>query len=231
MGKPFFSLKYDLTGQKFGAWTVLSRDKDQERTARLRHYATRDRDKPTKSWTRVESMWLCQCHCGTKRTVSSYSLRKGKSKSCGCAKNGEPKSPYHNSNAKRRVKREAQRQLRRIEAKEADLKTMYLKDIKRTTGVYNARRVQQKRLQRWSETYHKLLSDPTTPRGTLEKHIAKQPPILPAWFQENLAALREHINYLKALYKPFYRARQNELQRAKYIPKALREKKQTVEWV
>jgi hypothetical protein len=30
--------------------------------------------------------WLCECHCGTKRTVSGQTLRNGASKSCGCGR-------------------------------------------------------------------------------------------------------------------------------------------------
>ena len=47
----------DLTHKKFGEWTVLE------------YYSDR--------------MWLCECSCGIKKLVSSYSLRKGLSKSCG----------------------------------------------------------------------------------------------------------------------------------------------------
>lgn len=54
------SKKIDLTNQKFGHWTVLSYDKD--------------------------SKWICQCECGTIRSVHSTSLRKGTSTSCGCVK-------------------------------------------------------------------------------------------------------------------------------------------------
>jgi len=53
----------DLTGQKFGRWTVISK-------ARLDKYGS--------------SMWLCQCECGTKEIVRRYDLRRGLTKSCGC---------------------------------------------------------------------------------------------------------------------------------------------------
>jgi hypothetical protein len=55
----------DLTGQKFGHWTVL------ERAANDKHRASR---------------WLCECDCSahTKRIVAGASLRKGTSISCGC---------------------------------------------------------------------------------------------------------------------------------------------------
>lgn len=48
----------DLTGQKFGKWTV-------------NNYVGR-------------SMWECVCDCGTVAKVESYSLRSGNSRSCGC---------------------------------------------------------------------------------------------------------------------------------------------------
>ena len=53
----------DLTNQKFGRWTVLSRAKNNDRG---------------------EAMWNCICECGTKKIVHGYTLRKGKSLSCGC---------------------------------------------------------------------------------------------------------------------------------------------------
>ena len=52
------SKRIDLTGQKFGHWTVLEYDKD--------------------------SKWLCKCDCGTIKSVNTVSLRKGLSTSCGC---------------------------------------------------------------------------------------------------------------------------------------------------
>ena len=63
----------DLTGQKFGRWTVLSRA-----------------EKPVGS-TSSSAFWLCECECGTKKIVSGNVLKQGKSKSCGCL-NKEPKA-------------------------------------------------------------------------------------------------------------------------------------------
>lgn len=51
------SQKIDLTGQKFGEWTVLG-------------YAGNQR-------------WRCRCSCGKEKDIHSYSLRTGKSISCG----------------------------------------------------------------------------------------------------------------------------------------------------
>ena len=56
----------DLTGQRFGRWTVLKKMPKQE-------YKT-----TSSAW------WLCRCDCGKEAIVSSASLRKGTSKSCGC---------------------------------------------------------------------------------------------------------------------------------------------------
>ena len=53
----------DITGLVFGRWTVLER-------------ATNGKEKKPR--------WLCQCSCGTIRTVTGYGLRDGSSKSCGC---------------------------------------------------------------------------------------------------------------------------------------------------
>ena len=57
----------DLTGKRFGRWTVL-----------------RKTDKYTKS-----GLWyyMCRCDCGTEKEVSSHSLKYGRSLSCGCVGN------------------------------------------------------------------------------------------------------------------------------------------------
>lgn len=60
----------DLTGQKFGKWTVLS----HSHVTRTRHNST-------------VHYWNCECECGTKRAVRGDSLKKwvkGGTKSCGC---------------------------------------------------------------------------------------------------------------------------------------------------
>lgn len=63
-------VKEDLTGKKFGRWTVICRTED----------------KICKSGERI-AMWLCECSCGNKKIVSGRSLnrKQGGSKSCGCA--------------------------------------------------------------------------------------------------------------------------------------------------
>lgn len=52
----------DLTGQKFGRWTVLSKAPSRNRAV----------------------YWLCQCDCGTIKEVKGASLTSGRSSSCGC---------------------------------------------------------------------------------------------------------------------------------------------------
>ena len=52
----------DLTGQRFGRWTVLNKAPSKNRAV----------------------YWNCQCDCGTIRAVKAASLRTGKSTSCGC---------------------------------------------------------------------------------------------------------------------------------------------------
>lgn len=54
----------DLTGQRFGLWTVVGKDGNSERGAAL---------------------WRTVCDCGNVGSPSGTDLRKGKSTSCGCA--------------------------------------------------------------------------------------------------------------------------------------------------
>jgi hypothetical protein len=48
----------DMTGQRFGRWTVLREMR--------------------------KGNWLCKCDCGTEKRLTGYSLRRGNPKSCGC---------------------------------------------------------------------------------------------------------------------------------------------------
>lgn len=57
----------DLTGKKFGRWTVISRAPGN----------------PNNSAT----YWLCDCQCGRRVAVNSSHLRRGKTLSCGCLRN------------------------------------------------------------------------------------------------------------------------------------------------
>lgn len=58
----------DLTGQRFGRWTVL-------RLGAVKRYASGKGTVP---------FWLCRCDCGTEKEVSGCSLRNGNSVSCRC---------------------------------------------------------------------------------------------------------------------------------------------------
>lgn len=58
--------KNSLVGQKFNRWTVLERDLEKKAQGIKAAY------------------WVCQCDCGTIRSVAGSSLKNNKSKSCGC---------------------------------------------------------------------------------------------------------------------------------------------------
>lgn len=61
-------MKTDIhPGSRFGSWTVIALDDGQHRKKSL-----------------------CRCDCGTERWVVNYTLRTGKSKSCGCKSYKEP---------------------------------------------------------------------------------------------------------------------------------------------
>ena len=62
----------DLTGQRFGALTVLHRD-GSEPHGNLRRWP----------------VWRCECDCGYRVRVRGDSLRRGRTRSCGCRR-GEP---------------------------------------------------------------------------------------------------------------------------------------------
>lgn len=55
----------DLSGRRFGKWTVLERAYDNSKSKGAK--------------------WLCQCDCGTKKIVFGKNLRNGTSTSCGCS--------------------------------------------------------------------------------------------------------------------------------------------------
>ena len=61
-------IKRELTGQRFGRWTVTSKDPSRENGFVL---------------------WRCVCDCGTKRSVRAGNLLNGRSRSCGCFNNDE----------------------------------------------------------------------------------------------------------------------------------------------
>ena len=53
----------DLTGQRFGYWTVIKREG---------------------RYNNGDARWLCRCICGKEKTVRGGNLRKGESTSCKC---------------------------------------------------------------------------------------------------------------------------------------------------
>jgi len=57
----------DLTGQKFGRWTVIAKANDYIDANGYKH-----------------RQWLCKCQCGNEKVVLEQSLKQYKSKSCGC---------------------------------------------------------------------------------------------------------------------------------------------------
>lgn len=59
----------DLTGQHFGYWTVLYRDLEWDKIRK-----------------NSKVKWICQCQCGTRRSVLGDNLRHGATTSCGCVK-------------------------------------------------------------------------------------------------------------------------------------------------
>jgi hypothetical protein len=62
----------DPTGRRFGRWTVIG-------TSEPKRYRT------TIYWRRAQ-VWVCQCDCGTVRSVLAANLLAEKSTSCGCWK-------------------------------------------------------------------------------------------------------------------------------------------------
>lgn len=53
----------ELTGMKFGRWTVIGRAENNKKG---------------------NAMWHCHCECGKQAIIVGYSLTGGRSKSCGC---------------------------------------------------------------------------------------------------------------------------------------------------
>lgn len=64
----------DLSGQRVGRWLVIGKSENRG----------------------MITMWLCRCVCGEERTVSTCSLRNGKSLSCGCLRDEKRCEPRPN---------------------------------------------------------------------------------------------------------------------------------------
>lgn len=117
----------DLTGKKFGRWTVLS-------------LAVRARDNGG------ASRWLCRCECGTERSVLALQLKSEMSRSCGCLKrelDGRPRPwrvKHHCSREERsriyrdRYREDGRTNLRRREWRVANL------ELARADGVLAAQK-------------------------------------------------------------------------------------------
>lgn len=60
----------DLTGQRFGHWTVVGYAGIRACGKTSRHY----------------SSWVCRCDCGTERVILAQQLARGKTLSCGCSR-------------------------------------------------------------------------------------------------------------------------------------------------
>jgi hypothetical protein len=65
MSAPMSFKIVDITGQRFGRWTVLALHPQRAHSGR-------------------QAMWLCRCRCGAERILLGQSLRRGDSTSCGC---------------------------------------------------------------------------------------------------------------------------------------------------
>lgn len=71
----------DLTGQKFGHWTVIKRAENKGRKV----------------------AWTCRCDCGTEKDILGESLRYGKSTSCGCSSITEKKIEASKQNIRKAI--------------------------------------------------------------------------------------------------------------------------------
>lgn len=81
------SKRLELTGNRYGMWTVLS-------------FAGRNSNDQT--------IWLCRCDCGTERSVVAQSLRDGSSESCGCVKGDKISKIKTTHGQSRKTKRTSQ---------------------------------------------------------------------------------------------------------------------------
>ena len=73
----------DLTNQKFGRLTVLSKDLERK--------------------TNNGSYWICECECGKIKSIKSSSLRRGEIQSCGCLRNERQKAGKHKTSEEKMI--------------------------------------------------------------------------------------------------------------------------------
>ena len=66
--------RIDMTGRRYGLWTVVAEVLGPHSDIHLR--------------------WLCECDCGEERLVAGARLRAGTSKSCGCRSRCDPICVY-----------------------------------------------------------------------------------------------------------------------------------------
>jgi len=69
----------DLTGNRYGLWTVLKRSKKYKILKGIE----------------VGYFWECLCDCGTKKEIQAGSLKNGDSQSCGCVNHTLPPKEYN----------------------------------------------------------------------------------------------------------------------------------------
>jgi hypothetical protein len=69
----------DITGERFGKWTVLSRAENNKEG---------------------RAVWVCRCDCGTVRKVIGKTLISGKSSCCGCTRKENASKASSRSNTK-----------------------------------------------------------------------------------------------------------------------------------
>lgn len=67
----------DLTGKRFGRWTVIKRAENSSNN---------------------RSQWVCICDCGNVKTVKRCDLSNGRSKSCGCLRKDNTSTMFSKHN-------------------------------------------------------------------------------------------------------------------------------------
>lgn len=72
----------DLTGQRFGRWTVIGRASDHVGNGSPPHKQ------------HIVPRWLCRCSCGKEKVVRGQILRRGSSASCGCYRDEVARERY-----------------------------------------------------------------------------------------------------------------------------------------